>query len=138
MNPAFVLVIDDSPTVRKIIETCLHRVGYQVVSFADPVPALRALFVTREIALPDMLLVDIGLPNLDGYDVVKRMRNHPVCKQLPIIAISGRSGALDRLLARLAGANAYLLKPFRTQELIALVQYYQGLGPSREDSASRW
>ncbi len=115
-----ILVIDDSQVLRKIIEICLQREGYRVTSFADPVVALRDLFVTQTVALPDLFIVDIGLPHLDGYDVIKRLRKKH--KQTPIIAISGRDGVLDRLKARLAGANVYLTKPFRTQELVALVQ----------------
>ena len=114
------VVIDDSLVMRKIIETCLHRVGHRVTSFGDPVSALRALFVTQTVALPDLLIVDIGLPHLDGYDVIKRLRN--TYKQTPIIAISGRDGVLDRLKARVAGANTYLTKPFRPRELVELVQ----------------
>jgi twitching motility two-component system response regulator PilG len=116
------VVIDDSPIVRKIIATCLRRAGCQITSFADPVPALRALLVTKEVSPPDMLIIDIGLPHIDGYDVIRRLRNNQAYKHTPIIAISGRNGVLDQLKARLAGANAYVTKPFRTQELVALVQ----------------
>ena len=122
MNALSAVVIDDSPIVRKIIETCLHRAGYQVTSFSDPAPALRCLLVKKEIAPPDVLIIDIGLPRIDGYDAIKRLRNNQAYKRPPIIAISGRNGVLDRLKARLAGANAYVTKPFRTQELVALVQ----------------
>ena len=115
-----ILVIDDSLVMRKILETCLRREGYEVTSFEDPVVALRERFVTQQVALPDLLVVDIGLPHIDGYDVMRRFRKKH--KQTPIIAISGRDGVLDRLKARLAGANVYLTKPFRTQELVALVQ----------------
>ncbi len=138
MDAAHIVVIDDSVIICKILETCLRRAGYKVTSFTDPVSALRALFVTQEIARPDVLVVDIGLPHIDGYDVIKRFRNHPACKQIPILVISGHNGMLDWLLARLAGANGYLLKPFRTQEVVALVQYYQGLELPREDSTPRW
>ena len=120
---AFVVIIDDSPTVCKILETCLHREGHQVISYLNPVQALRAL-LRGEIARPDALFVDLALPQMDGYEVIKRLRAKPEFKLTPIIAISGRDGVLDRLKARLAGANDYVTKPFKTQHIVALVQKY--------------
>ena len=116
-----VVVIDDSPTICKILETCLRREGHQVVSYSDPVQALQALF-QREIARPNVLFVDLVLPQMDGYEVMKRLRARPEFKAIPIIAISGRDSVVDRLKARLAGANDYVAKPFQTQHIVALVQ----------------
>jgi twitching motility two-component system response regulator PilG len=124
MDAAHVVVIDDSPTICKIIETCLHRAGYRVTSFQDPVLALLALLVPGATAFPAILFVDIRLPRIDGYNVIKRLRSHPAYTQTPIIAISEHGSALDRLKMRLAGANTYVKKPFRTQEIVALVQRY--------------
>ena len=118
-----VVIIDDSPTVCKILETCLHREGHQAISYLNPTQALRAL-LRGEIARPDALFVDIALPQMDGYEVIKRLRAKPEFKATPIIAISGRDGLLDRLKARLAGANDYLTKPFKIQHIVALIQKY--------------
>jgi DNA-binding response OmpR family regulator len=123
MNAPSILVIDDSLVVRKIVETCLRRAGYQVASFADPVPALRALFEARETAPPDLLIVDIGLPHLDGFDVIRLIRSNEAYRQIPIIVLSRRDGVLDRLKARLSGASAYITKPFKTQELTSTVRH---------------
>lgn len=118
MNAApSIVVIDDSATVCAILETCLHRAGYQVTSFADPLPALRALFVTREIAPPDLFLVDLGLRHMDGYTVIRRLRNSQEHVRTPIVVLSGRDGVLDRVKARLAGASEYLTKPFTVQQV---------------------
>ena len=121
-----VVVIDDSPTICKILETCLQREGYQAISYLNPVQALQALF-RGEVARPDVLFVDLVLPQMDGYEVIKRFRAKPEFKAIPIIAISGRDSVVDRLKARLAGANDYVTKPFKIEHIVALVQKYSSL-----------
>jgi twitching motility two-component system response regulator PilG len=114
-----VMVIDDSPPVRKIVEVCLRRQGIDCLSYADGVEAMRAI-VTQQAQLPDVVLLDIGLPRLDGYRIAQMLKaRHP---QRPIIImLSGRDSVVDRLKGRLAGATAYLIKPFRTEELMAVI-----------------
>ena len=121
-----VVIIDDSPTTCKILETCLRREGHQAISYLNPVQALQAL-LRGEIARPDVLFVDMVLPQMDGYEVIKRLRAKPEFKAIPIVAISGRDSVVDRLKARLAGANDYVTKPFKTQHIVALVQKYSSL-----------
>jgi twitching motility two-component system response regulator PilG len=118
-----VVVIDDSPTICKILETSLRREGYEVVSYLNPVQALQVLF-REEVAHPDVLLVNLVLPQMNGYEVMRRLRAKAEFKDVPIIAITGREGVLDRLKARLAGANDYVIKPFKTQHIVDLVQKY--------------
>lgn len=125
-----VLLIDDSPTVRKIIEVALRRAGYEVTAYEDPVEALGAL-VRGEVPAPALAIVDVGLPRLDGYDVIRQVRAHPQFQHLPIIVISARDGILDRIKARLVGANAYLVKPFKERDLRALVQQYAPNSPQQ-------
>lgn len=69
----FVMVIDDSLVIRKILETCLHRAGYEVKSFPDGVEALCWLN-TSEARIPDLVVVDLGLPKLDGYQVIQLIK----------------------------------------------------------------
>src|SRR5207248_10631985 len=80
-----VVIIDDSPTICKILETCLQREGYQAISYLNPVQALYAI-LRGEIARPDVLFVDLVLPQMDGYEVIKRLRAKPEFKAMPIIA----------------------------------------------------
>lgn len=122
-----VMVIDDSPTTRKILETCLGRAGYQVASFPDGVKALRWLLAPGA-RLPDLVLLDITMPGMDGYAVAQYLKTRPPYRHIPIVMLSGRHGVLDRLKARLAGAQQYLTKPFRTESILATVQAY--LGPA--------
>ena len=120
-----VMVIDDSPTVRKIVEISLRRAGYDVNSFQDGVEALRWL-TTAQARIPALALVDLGLPKLNGYEVIRLFRARPTCEQTMFVIVSRRDGVLDRLKGRLVGASAYLTKPFKTAELVAVVQAQLG------------
>ncbi len=118
-----VVVIDDSPTVCKILETTLFRVGYPVKTFLDPVLALRSIFTTGEVPLPELVFVDLIFSGrVDGYQVIRYIRSRN--KSLPIIVISRLDGTIDRLRARLAGANHIVTKPFKQQDIVALVEWY--------------
>jgi len=124
MNPRCVLIIDDSPVASKILEVTFRREGYRVHSFQDPFLALRTLFVTLALPLPDIAIIDMHLPNMSGYDVVKRLKNH--WPRLSVIAISADTSVINRLIARLAGADAFIEKPLKTQEMVALVRRLLG------------
>ncbi len=124
MTARFVMIIDDSPTICRILEVALRRQGHQVMSFQQPVLALYALFQTKEVPFPDLLLVDLILPRLNGFQVIQFLRNHAQSRHIPIIVISRRDGLIDRLKARIVGANEYVTKPFTIQDIVALVQRY--------------
>ena len=116
------MVIDDSPTVRKIIETCLRREEFDVRGFTDGVEAMRWITNDPEARVPDLVLLDIGLPKMDGYEVARRLKAKPAFNNTIVIMLSKRDGVIDRLKGRLAGAKDYITKPFKTQELIAVIQ----------------
>lgn len=122
----FVMVIDDSLVVRKILETCLRRAGYEVKSFQDGMEALHWL-ATPEARLPALALVDLCLPKIDGYDLIRLLKARPAFAQTVFVIVSQRDGMLDRLKGRLVGAQAYLTKPFKTQDIVAMVQAYLGI-----------
>lgn len=117
---SIVLVIDDSLTVRKIMETSLQRAGMTPYTFPDGLQALHAL-TTRQVPLPDAVLLDVGLPKMDGYAVARALRRQDAFRQALIIMLSGHAGRLDKLRARLAGADAYLTKPFQPMQVIGLL-----------------
>lgn len=116
-----IFVIDDSQTVRKIVGITLSRVGFQVLGFTDGVEAMRWLAgpVGR---VPDLIILDIGLPKIDGYEVARRLKEKPQFRDTVIIMLTRRDGLLDRLKGRLAGASDYMIKPFKGGELIGLVE----------------
>jgi DNA-binding response OmpR family regulator len=115
-----VMIIDDSLTVRKIMETSLKREGFASVSYPDGIEALRALSERRH-AVPDLVLLDIGLPKMDGYEVARHLKTKQQFGNTPIVMISKRDGVIDRLKGRLAGAKDYITKPFKTQEVMTIV-----------------
>lgn len=120
-----VMVIDDSATVRKIVETCLRREGFDVKSFPDGVEAMRWL-TEPEARIPDLVILDIGLPKMDGYEVARRLKTKPQFSNTVIVMLSRRDGMIDKLKGRLAGAKDYLTKPFKTQDIIAVIESHLG------------
>lgn len=128
-----VLVIDDSLVIRKILEIALGRAGYEVRCFADGVEALRWL-ARPEAGIPALVLVDLGLPKLDGYEVIRLLKARPTLQDTRLVILSARDGVLDRLKGRLLGVQAYLTKPFKTEQVLTVIRTYAG-GPLLE---KRW
>jgi twitching motility two-component system response regulator PilG len=126
MSSKLVMVIDDSPTIRKIVETCLKREGFTVAAFADGIEAMQSLTSPRA-RVPDLVVLDIGLPKMDGYEVARCLKTKPQFNKTIIIMLSRREGLIDRLKGRLAGAKEYITKPFKTQEFIEVVESYLGV-----------
>jgi DNA-binding response OmpR family regulator len=115
-----VLVIDDSLTVRKILETSLRRAGFATSSFPDGIQAMQALTEGR-VPIPDVVVLDIGLPKMDGYAVARALKRQGAFKRAIIIMLSGHDGYIDKLRGRLAGANAFVTKPFQPARMLELL-----------------
>src|SRR5438309_11999441 len=120
-----VMVIDDALVVRAILDTCLRRAGYEVTCFEDGLQTLGWLN-TAQARIPDLILVDLGLPRLDGYEIIRLLKARPALEDTVLVILSGRDGLLDRIKGRLVGAHAYLTKPFRTQTILEIVQMHLG------------
>ncbi len=120
-----VMIIDDSATVRKIIETCLKREGFIVEGFSDGVEAMKAL-ADPQARIPDLVLLDINLPKMDGYEIARKFRTKPQFSNTIIVMLSRRDGVIDRLKGRLAGAKDYITKPFKTQDIISIIESHLG------------
>ena len=112
-----VMVIDDSPTIRKILGLTLERAGYKVVAEPDGESAVERL----SHIVPDVILLDIAMPKLDGYEVCKRIRNDPRTSHVPVVMLSGKDAFFDKVKGRMAGATEYLTKPFETPAVLAAV-----------------
>ena len=123
--PTFVMVIDDALVVRAILNTCLRRAGYEVKCFEDGLQALGWLN-TAGARVPDLIFVDLGLPRLDGYEIIRLLKARPELEETVLVILSGRDGLLDRIKGRLVGVHAYLTKPFRTQTIMEVMQVYLG------------
>ncbi len=115
-----VLVVDDSPTVRKIVEMTLRRENIRVITAGDALSALTA--VADE--MPAVILLDIQLPRMDGYHICTIIRKHLQFRSIPIIMLSGKDGLFDKMRGRLAGSTEYLTKPFDSAELVQTVKKY--------------
>ena len=126
-----VVCVDDSPTVRKILETCLRREGFMVYTFPDGVEMLRWL-TGLEGRIPHLVILDICLPKLDGYTVAQRLRAKRQFANVIIVMLSRRDSVIDRLKGRLAGAAVYLNKPFKTQDVVSVVKKQLGIAPRDE------
>ena len=115
-----VMVVDDSLTVRKITSRLLEREGFRVITAKDGVDALEQLLDV----VPDVMLVDIEMPRMDGFDLTRNVRGDPRLKGVPIIMITSRLADKHRSYAKEIGVNHYLGKPYQEDELLALIRSY--------------
>ena len=112
-----VMVVDDSLTVRKVTQRLLEREGYQVMLAKDGVDALERL----QEAVPDLMLVDIEMPRMDGFDLTRNIRGNESTRAVPIIMITSRTADKHRNYALDLGVNAYFGKPFQEDVLLAAI-----------------
>jgi two-component system alkaline phosphatase synthesis response regulator PhoP len=112
-----VLVVDDELNVRKAIGVALQREGYHVLEAGEGQEAVQTIL--RD--MPELILLDIMLPGMNGYDVALRLRDDPRTKQIPIIMVSAKTQVADRLHGLAVGADDYITKPFDLRELVARV-----------------
>jgi twitching motility two-component system response regulator PilG len=133
VNEPVVLVVDDSPTVRKIVQLTLQRERIRVVTAGDGLSALAAVSDEE----PDLILLDIMLPRMDGYNICQVIRKNMAYRDMPIIMLSGKDGLFDKMRGKLAGSTEYITKPFDSAELVATVKRYLESVPLRDRSARR-
>jgi two-component system, chemotaxis family, response regulator PixG len=112
-----VACIDDSPAVLQAINSFLDDKIFTVLMINNPVSALMQIVRSK----PDLILLDVTMPNLDGYELCSLLRRHPHLKQTPVIMVTGNTGFIDRAKAKLVGASGYLTKPFTQSDLIKMV-----------------
>ncbi|MCV3212153.1 response regulator [Plectonema radiosum NIES-515] len=112
-----VACIDDSQTVLNSINNFLEENTFSVVMINDPVKALMQILRSK----PDLILLDVEMPNLDGYELCSLLRRHSAFKNTPIIMVTGRTGFIDRAKAKMVRASGYLTKPFTQPELLKMV-----------------
>ena len=125
MNNPKILVVEDDSTVRNLITTTLKSNNYVYIT----APTGEAAIAAATTQQPDIMFLDLGLPDLDGVEVIKRIRSW---SQLPIIVISARSEDVDKVAALDAGADDYLTKPFSVTELLARLRVAQRRSTSVE------
>jgi CheY-like chemotaxis protein len=112
-----VLVVDDSHVIRRLVEVVLQQIDIEVLTVANGTEACEAL----KRCAPDMVILDVGLPDISGWDVLDFVKTRPDLRETVVIMLTGRADARDIEMAADKGADEYLLKPFRPDELRRLV-----------------
>ena len=110
-----ILVVDDEPMVREVVTAYLDRDGFTTIEASDGSQALKMV----EERTPDLIILDVMLPSVDGYSVLAELRKHT---QVPVILLTARSQEVDRVLGLELGADDYVVKPFSPRELVARVR----------------
>ena len=115
MTDALILVVEDEPSIAEVVELYLRRAGFNVNVVSDGKAALDA--VDRQ--MPDLVVLDIMLPNIDGFELTRWLRDQ---SNVPIIMLTARRGEADRIAGLEMGADDYVVKPFSPQELVSRVR----------------
>jgi len=117
-----IMLVDDDPGILTLLGVMLSRVGFEVVKAQGGREALRML----NGSVPDLFIVDLMMPELDGFELCRRLRGQPQTAQTPILVLSGRGGFDTRDLSLEAGANGYLPKPVLHHDLLQAVNSLLG------------
>lgn len=115
-----ILVVDDSPTIRKLISLKLQKCGHETICAVDGVDALEKI----NDVVPDLVLLDITMPRMDGYQVCKLIRGNEATKDVPVVMISGKDGFFDKVRGKMVGTSDYITKPFGPETLMRTVNDY--------------
>ncbi len=113
-----ILIVDDDRNLRTVIRTNLELAGYEVVTANDAAAALALL----SAEIPDLIVLDVMLPGMDGVELCRRIRRHATCAHVPILMLTARGETEDAVAGFEAGADDYVAKPFSPQELLARVR----------------
>ena len=117
-----VMVVDDSKTILRSAKTLLNKLGCDVLTAADGYEALAKITVYK----PDIILVDIMMPRLDGYQTCDLIKNNSFFKSTPVIMLSSKDSIFDRARGCIVGAEKYLTKPFSKDDLMSVISTYVG------------
>lgn len=113
-----VLVVEDSSTTRKVISITLSRQGYRVIEAADGLEALSKISEER----PDLIMLDVILPKMDGYEILSIIKKNKEFKDIPVIMLTSKDGFINKMKGKIAGSSAYLTKPFDPDKIIAEIE----------------
>jgi twitching motility two-component system response regulator PilG len=119
-----ILVVDDSATVRKLISGKLEKSGHEVVCAEDGEQAVAMI----KSMVPDLVLLDIEMPKMDGYQVCKMIRSNEATREVPVVMISGKDGFFDKVRGKMAGTTDYITKPFGPEALMKTLDMYLANG----------
>ena len=117
-----ILVVEDQEDNRRIMRDLLASAGYELIEAADGEAGVRLAEAER----PDLILMDIQLPVLDGYEATRRIRQNPELRAIPIVVVTSYALSGDDVKAMQAGSDAYVAKPFSPRELLATIRKFLG------------
>lgn len=126
---AHILVVDDEPDLVELIEANLSAAGFEVLMAATGAEALRQARTSH----PQLILLDVMLPEMDGLEVCKKLRSDAATASIPIIMLTARAGEIDRVLGLELGADDYITKPFSMREMVLRVKKLLHRQPARQD-----
>jgi len=115
-----VLIVDHSATIRRVVALALEREGYKVYAAGNGMQALAAL---NDIT-PGLILVDINLPHMDGYQFCKVIKGHGLTREIPVVMMSGKLGMMDKMKGKMAGVSDYITKPFAAVDIVGAAEKY--------------
>jgi two-component system alkaline phosphatase synthesis response regulator PhoP len=112
-----ILAVDDEPVMVRLIQANLERNGHEVVTACDGKGALEKV----ETEHPDLIVLDVMMPDIDGFEVVQKLKQKPETREIPIVLLTAKSDDADKYRGWRSGCDCYLIKPLDPQELIATV-----------------
>ncbi len=115
-----IVCVDDSPAILQELQRCLEDDMFSVSTISNPVKALMQIIKIK----PDLILLDVNMAGIDGYELCRLLRNHSLFKSTPIIMVTANTGIINRVKARIVGASGYLTKPFNQSDLLKIVFKY--------------
>ncbi|MBX7219011.1 MAG: Hpt domain-containing protein [Blastocatellia bacterium] len=125
-NTLTVLIVDDSVSVRRVLTNVIRSAGWTSITAKDGLEALEILQSTNE--LPDLMLLDVEMPRMDGYELTATLRSQPLYHRLPIVMLTSRAGDKHRKKAFDLGVTEYLVKPYQDEALLNVIRRLTGLG----------
>lgn len=132
-----ILVVDDERHIVRLVEVNLERVGYDVISAYDGIEAIEKV----KAQMPDMIILDVMMPRMDGFEVLKELRSDSETKDIPVIMLTAKAQDADIFKGWSSGVDSYLTKPFNPRELLAFVErIFQSLEhpPDEYDTETTW
>jgi DNA-binding response OmpR family regulator len=126
MPKRIILAVDDEPMMTRLIQVNLERAGYEVRTAPDGVAALKAL-QSKEVC-PDLILLDVTMPYMDGFELLRQIKDDPELEAIPVIMMTARSRDEDIIFGQSEGAVRYLPKPVHPDDLLGHVQEVLGDG----------
>jgi len=125
-SPAKILIADDEVYMIRLLELTFKKGGYEIVSCRDGQEAL----ATAATARPQLIVLDVMMPGLDGLGALRQLKENPATKNIPVVVLSAKGHALTKVEAELAGASMFFTKPFSPNQLLGEVRKILGQAPA--------